>query len=289
MKHYGLPYQGSKDKIALAIHEQLPSGKRFVDLFGGGFAMSHAALLIRGKYERVLYNELNPLLCELIKKAIAGEYNYDTFRPEFITREKFNELKDRDGYVRYIWSFGNSGTSYLFGEDVEDIKHKGHDYVIFGKPIEGVDLPVLGNSRMRRLALRRWAGERAEELVKKDPRLSKRQAEARYELQQLERLERLQQLERLEIRCGDYRTYTHENGDVVYCDPPYEGTAGYNKTGFDHKGFYDWVASRDYPVFFSSYKISDKRFKLVWAKQLRGLAGGANGAVYNFECLYTNG
>ena len=28
-----------------------------------------------GKYERVLYNEINPLLVELIKKAIRGEYN----------------------------------------------------------------------------------------------------------------------------------------------------------------------------------------------------------------------
>ena len=52
MAKYGIPYMGSKDKIADDILSVLPGGKRFVDLFGGGFAMSHAALL-SGKYEQV--------------------------------------------------------------------------------------------------------------------------------------------------------------------------------------------------------------------------------------------
>lgn len=33
---YGLPYRGSKNKIAEALIWALPDGKRFVDLFGGG-------------------------------------------------------------------------------------------------------------------------------------------------------------------------------------------------------------------------------------------------------------
>ena len=65
MSKYGLPYMGSKDKIADELLEQMPAGKRLVDLFGGGFTMSHAALL-SGKYEQVFYSELNPLLPQLI-------------------------------------------------------------------------------------------------------------------------------------------------------------------------------------------------------------------------------
>ena len=61
---------GSKTAIAEELISILPSGKRFVDLFGGGFAMSHCAIM-SGKYNKVYYNELNPLLVELIKKAIA--------------------------------------------------------------------------------------------------------------------------------------------------------------------------------------------------------------------------
>ena len=45
MNKYGITYQGSKNRIAGDLISLLPSGERFVDLFGGGFAMSHCALL----------------------------------------------------------------------------------------------------------------------------------------------------------------------------------------------------------------------------------------------------
>lgn len=35
MSKYGIPYKGNKSKIAEDILNQLPSGKRLVDLFGG--------------------------------------------------------------------------------------------------------------------------------------------------------------------------------------------------------------------------------------------------------------
>lgn len=35
-KHYGVPYQGNKSRIADIIISLLPAGKRLVDLFGGG-------------------------------------------------------------------------------------------------------------------------------------------------------------------------------------------------------------------------------------------------------------
>ena len=103
MGKYGIPYQGSKSSIADSIISFLPKGKRFVDLFGGGFAMSECAHK-SGKYEKVLYNELNPLLPALIKKAIKGDYNYNRYKPAFVSREEFDKKKDSDGYIKYIWS-----------------------------------------------------------------------------------------------------------------------------------------------------------------------------------------
>ena len=73
MSNYGIPYQGSKAQIADDIIDNLPSGKRFVDLFGGGFAMSHCALLSK-KYKTVYYNDYNPLIVDLVKNAIQGKY-----------------------------------------------------------------------------------------------------------------------------------------------------------------------------------------------------------------------
>lgn len=44
-KHYGVPYQGNKSRIADIIINILPQGKRLVDLFGGGGAITHCGML----------------------------------------------------------------------------------------------------------------------------------------------------------------------------------------------------------------------------------------------------
>ena len=279
MAKYGIPYMGSKDKIADDILSVLPRGKRFVDLFGGGFAMSHAALL-SGKYEQVLYNELNPLLTKLIKDTLAGKYANER---RWISREEFSRLKDVDGYVRFIWSFGNKGDAYLFGRDKEPIKKLGHDFVCFGKDIPGVPNIAETDMRVRRLYLKRYIKKNTGE------RYELQQLEWLQELQQLERLQRLQRLQRLEINCGSYLDYQYRDGDIVYCDPPYEDTAKYDKDGFNHKQFYDWVASREYPVYFSSYEISDNRFNVVWKTEKQSLLNNSKETIKVVtEYLYCN-
>ena len=44
MKKYGLPYQGSKSKIAEKLGAMLPNADVFIDLFAGGCAMTDWAL-----------------------------------------------------------------------------------------------------------------------------------------------------------------------------------------------------------------------------------------------------
>lgn len=285
MTLYGIPYQGSKTKIAPAIVQILPPGKRFVDLFGGGFAMSHCARL-SGKWGGILYNELDPLLPELIPKALDGAFNYNRFKPPFVTREEFFQRRESDGYVKYIWSFGNAGKNYMFGKEVEPLKREAHDFVVFGKRttrFHEIERFVTSTDiHVRRMqfcgACKRRRG-----------RFDLQQLQQLERLQQLEHLERLQQLEQLErlieIRHGSYDGYEYRNGDVVYCDPPYEGTADYGET-FDSERFYAWLKSRPYQVWFSSY-AGVNGFRLVWAKQLRSTLGSGNKAI-NFECLYTN-
>ena len=117
-KHYGVPYQGNKSRIADIIVSILPAGKRLVDLFGGGGAITHCAVLTN-KWESYLYNDINKMITGLFMDAIHGKY-HDEHR--VITREDFERLKDTDAYVKYIWSFGNNGTGYLWGKDIEEIK-----------------------------------------------------------------------------------------------------------------------------------------------------------------------
>ena len=92
---------------------------------------------------------------------------------------------------------------------------------------------------------------------------------------------------KVEISNISYDEYEYQDGDIVYLDPPYENTGDYG-TVFDSQKFYDWCYSRPYQVWFSSYKISDKRFKLVFAKQLRCTLSSTNKNCKHFECLYTN-
>ena len=170
---YGITYQGSKDGIAESIITFLPPGKRFVDLFGGGFAMSDCALR-SGKYEEVYYNEINPLLVQLIKKAINGDYNLERFKPEFITYEQFNELKEKDGYVKYCWSFSAGGVNYYLAKRLQDIAKEGHDYAVFGKPIDGLKLRTDGTVRQRQIWLKRKTKLEFEKAIKADRSLLKK-------------------------------------------------------------------------------------------------------------------
>lgn len=245
-----------------------------------------------GKYETVFYNEINPLLCDLVKKAIAGFYNYSVFKPEFISREQFHSLKSIDGYVKYIWSFGNNGRSYLFSPELEPKKRSLHNFVVFGgkddfikSNFDDIEKFVAATDiHTRRRQLRRYM--RIKMAVRPHQQLERLQ-----QIQRLERLQQLQQLERLErlqINNGSYLDYPYKDGDVVYCDPPYEGTDKSYGIVFDHKQFYDWAASRSYQVFFSSYQITDNRFKIIWQTPKQNLFKSGSGQFTVTEFLYTN-
>lgn len=90
-------------------------------------------------------------------------------------------------------------------------------------------------------------------------------------LESLERLERLEQHDSIIVATNsDYREYVHEEGDVVYCDPPYANTAQYNVGDFDSAAFWQWARSRDYPVYVSEYHAPED-FVSIWCKEKRRL------------------
>ena len=270
----------------------MPTGRRFVDLFGGGFAMSHCAYL-SGRFEEVYYNDINPLLVPLIQDAIDGKYSYDVFKPKFITREEFFEKKDTCGYVKYLWSFSNDGKTYMFGRHIEDMKRKAHDYVVFD--IFDAELEdYIGKGRLTKTDT---TGRRLE--LYKLVREHKATLKEKVSLEPLERLQRLQQLEhdrgnlfgnnvKLTLNTGNYTDYEYQEGDVVYCDIPYENTRGYNKEDyFDHKAFYSWALTRDYPIYISSYELPEGFF-CFFEKERRCLANGGVSTSYKTEKLFTN-
>ena len=107
---FGICYQGSKNKIAKKIIELLPKRKYFVDLFAGGCAMSHCAL-ISNKYEKIILNDTNADILKLFKNAIAGKYKG---RNEFVSKKEYYERKNSDEFIRYLWSFSGAGLHYVY-------------------------------------------------------------------------------------------------------------------------------------------------------------------------------
>lgn len=121
---YGLPYKGSKNSIAKWVISNLPASHTFVDLFAGGCAVTHAAIL-SGKFGRFIANDITEYP-QVFRDAIDGKYRNEC---RWISREDFFRLKDIDPYVRLCWSFGNGMRSYLYNPEAE--RFKKHLHAIF--------------------------------------------------------------------------------------------------------------------------------------------------------------
>lgn len=278
MTHYGLPYQGSKSKIAMWVLRNLPAADTLVDLFAGGGAIAHAALLT-GRYKHVIANDITDSV-RLFADAIAGKYSDET---RWISREDFFAHKDSDPYVRLIWSFGNKQREYIYGRAIEPMKRALHSAVVLRdyRPMRdeyGIDLAQIDALPT---AYERYTATR--KLVKS----ARNQRIDLERLQHLERLERLQHLEclqHLKVSVSDYRDVSIPEGAVIYCDIPYRATSGYT-VSFDHVAFYEWAQMQTQPVYISEYDMPPP-FVCIAAKERISTASPDNRARY-VERIFT--
>lgn len=283
--NFGLPYKGSKNLLAQRILDCIPSAPVFVDLFCGGCAVSHAALL-SGRFARVVVNDIEGDVSRLFVAAVNGQYKGES---RWISREDFFRLKESDPYVRYCWSFGNNVMNYIYSEDVEPYKRALHYAVVFGdfaalrrlcplvsdaaeKALAGLASRKARRIEVGRVIVRRLKQVGKPEDLKNNPlfgrirlrdggvvrkeRLERLESLERLErLQSLESLESLERLESLECLEMDYRDVQLPDGCVVYCDPPYAGTDGYglHKSAFDQEAFWNWARKCERLLFISEY------------------------------------
>lgn len=126
--NYGLPYKGSKSRIAKKILDVLPAAPVLYDVFCGGCAITHAALL-SGKYSRVVANDINGMIPHAFESAINGGFRNED---RWISREEFRRLYLSDPYVAICFSFGNNLHEYCYARDLEPYKRALH-YAIFWK------------------------------------------------------------------------------------------------------------------------------------------------------------
>ena len=280
-----MPYVGSKNKIAGKIIDKLPPAKHFYDLFGGGGAMTHCALM-SGKYEFVHYNEFNPLVFKAFKMAINGEFKGEN---RWISKEDFERLKDFDPYVACCFSFGNNFKTYCYAIDREPFKKAVHYSIFFddnsllNKYIDLKDFKYSSsNIKERRLELQRYMKTN---LIESLERLES--------LERFESLERLQSLESINnggvlLSNLSYEEVPIENDSVIYCDPPYLKVTKkkiYNNSDFNHNSFYDWARKQN-NIFISEYTMPDD-FEVVYQKE-KTCCLGLNNNTKTIEKLFVN-
>ena len=126
--NYGLPYKGSKNRIAKKILDILPAAPVLYDVFCGGCAITHAALL-SGKYSRVVANDINSMIPHAFETALAGGFRNED---RWISRDDFQRLYKTDPYVAICFSFGNNLHQYCYARELEPYKRALH-YAIFWK------------------------------------------------------------------------------------------------------------------------------------------------------------
>ena len=292
--NYGLPYQGSKNRIAKRLVEALPAAPVLYDVFCGGCAVTHAAML-SGKYQRFVINDRRGWLPKAFKTAISGGYAHED---RWISREDFKRLKDTDAYAALCFSFGNNARTYMYAPPLEPYKRALH-YAIFWRDFaqwaalcpETADalasgLAPIEDRKQRRIQAGHFiveslkaqlaAGMLAPDILDKPIyRQIRRPRAASNSLQSLESLERLQSLERLPDTLTaysmDYREMRFDEPGIIYCDPPYMSVYAKGKDygcEFDAEAFYSWCEAQKLPVYISEYQMPEDRFVCVaeWDK-----------------------
>ena len=212
----GLPYQGSKKKISKKIVEIIKQNfgteKPVYDIFGGGGAIT-AECLINGL--EVHYNDLDETITSMFQKVVSEDREYLktllVSRDEFLKiREKENKTVD-DNLKLVVNSFGNNRKGYLYSEEFSDLKHN-----LAAEIVKKHDV---------------FSGYRKTETYLKTKIAFKERLQRLQQLEQLEQLQQLQCLERPEATNLDYKAFSNIENSILYLDPPYQ-----NSTGYEHGG-----------------------------------------------------
>ena len=278
----GLPYQGSKKKVAKKIVEIIKQNfgtdKIVYDIFGGGGAIT-AECVMTGLDVR--YNDHCEFITAAFKKVISSDR--DWLKTLIISREEFFKIRAKqektldDELKLLVNSFGNNRRTYLYGKSFSDTKYNLAVEILAKHDVfSGYKQTETYQNAARRFDVGEPEYKEYNQALRQLQQLEGLQQLGR--LQQLEQIERLQQLEqigqlqrlgRLEVTNNDYRAFSDVKGAIIYLDPPYENTdaGGYSDSKqFSHAEFYNWAVemARENIVLLSSYTVSDDRFEEVF-------------------------
>ena len=259
----------------------LPPADVFVDLFCGGGAVTHYAMLT-DKYQRFIMNDIDGRLPILFRDCAYGKYTTKT-HPEWISRAEFNARKRDDAYIALVWSFGNNGVDYLYGTEIEPFKHAYHILVFESNPEPirkfGYDIAVSDNPDV----IARYYQYKSQI---RNQTNSRQYGKYPYDLDSTVRQIEIERLQSLQSLQSDYADVSIPEGAVIYCDIPYSGTDCGKYDGFDHNRFYEWALKQS-NIFISEYSMPEPFIEIASIqKSILSTANGASGKAT--EKIFTN-
>lgn len=271
MSTYGINYQGSKNRIARQVVDAIsivsPRGGVVVDLFAGGHSITHG---LESYGYQIVANEINTYISSLMSELYHGNDFYN--RIAFIFKEEFDRIiGDPSSVYPYIaglvmscYSFGGDLKSYFCSVDKMEDKALEFDRIMFGIDHDRDD--IRGRILVQAIGCLK--------------RLDRFATSNRYR-------RKASGFTNIDFISKDYREVRIEDGDTVYCDPPYRGTKDYG-TGFNHGEFDDFVRelSKTNPVIVSEYSMPDD-FVCVKRFDVRVLQNATNSGVVS-ECLFVH-
>ena len=247
---YGLPYVSSKNRIAKQIVELLPRAETFYDLFAGGCAVTHAAMLSK-KYQHYVINDINGKIVKLFVDAIAGNIP-NLYR--VVDRETFFATREFDIITALCYSFGNNQLDYLYTKDDEKIKLVASNM-------------ILAESISERLAYYKQFCALLKNNIQRD---------------NIERLINVERLYNIDCLTTDYQSVVIKANSVVYADPPYRNLKEQSSANrcfgkFDFNRFDNWCREVDFPVYISEYEMPSDFVSLTGLYRKSTLNGKGTG------------
>lgn len=297
---YGFPYRGSKNKIAESIINLFPKADKFYDLFAGGGAITHCALL-SDKFNHIIMNDINSQCVSLFKDIVDGNL---PDRDRFISREEFFKYKEEKPFIKYFWSFGSNGFEYIYGSNLENYKRVWHNAIynseyeeakrLLSPDIECID----GETDIYKKYLLSKKFVKFKSLQPLDD------TNGVFRLAHLEREYRLQHIERtinivkdfyklknlpIEYNSKSYDEIEISENSIIYCDIPYANSESYdcrNKNTFTYDKFYDWCLKQDSLVFVSEYNMPESEFIPIWEKCKTSSFSATNNSLKTIEKVF---
>lgn len=259
---YGLPYVSSKNRIAKQIVELLPRAETFYDLFAGGCAVTHAAMLSK-KYQHYVINDINGKIVKLFVDAIAGNIP-NLYR--VVDRETFFATREFDIITALCYSFGNNQLDYLYTKDDEKIKLVASNM-------------ILAESISERLAYYKQFCALLKNNIQRDNIERLINVERLYNIDCLKNVEDLHNIDCL---TTDYQSVVIKANSVVYADPPYRNLKEQSSANrcfgkFDFNRFDNWCREVDFPVYISEYEMPSDFVSLTGLYRKSTLNGKGTG------------